>query len=80
MAGARCYYRTPFKGHQGFSQGYPLSPTILNMVADVFISHLVTLVGIDEAGLYIFVQDIKWMAALFYTDDSLLASTRPDRI
>ena len=45
VARAGRYYGTPFKGHQGFTQGVPLSPTIFNMVVDAVISHRVTLVA-----------------------------------
>ena len=32
MARAGRYYGTPFMGHQGVTQGGPLSPTIFNMM------------------------------------------------
>ena len=44
VEGAGRYYSTPFKGHQGFTQWDPLSPTIFNMVFDAVICHWVTLV------------------------------------
>ena len=80
VARARCYYSTPFKYHKGVSQGGPLYPTIFNMVVDVFIRHWVTLLAADEEGLYVFGQAIQWMAASFYTNDSLLASPWTSRI
>ena len=39
VARSGCYYGTPFKGHQGVTQGGTLSPTIFNMVVDALIYH-----------------------------------------
>ena len=37
VARSGCYYGTPFKGHQGVTQGGPLYLTIFNMVVDAMI-------------------------------------------
>ena len=66
-------YGTPFKGHQGVTQGGTPSPTIVNMVDDAVICNWVTLVGGEEAGPYNFGQTVNWIAALFYSNNGLLA-------
>ena len=37
VAWARGYFGTPFKVYCGVTQGYPLSPTIFNVVVDAFL-------------------------------------------
>ena len=39
VARSGCYYVTPFKVHRWVTQGYPLSPTIMNMVVGILIHH-----------------------------------------
>ena len=39
------HYRSVFQIHCGVTQGYPLSPTIFNVVVEAFIRHWVTVVG-----------------------------------
>ena len=56
------YSGAPFKGYLGFTQGKPLLPTILNMVVDAVIWHLVTLVSREEAGPEGFRQAVQWLA------------------
>ena len=36
------YYRKPFKWYRGFTQGYPLSPTIFNVLVNTVLHHWVT--------------------------------------
>ena len=43
VARAGGYYGTGFKGERGVTQGYPLSPTIFNVVVDAVVHHWVTL-------------------------------------
>ena len=62
---ARLYYNTPFKFHQGVTQGGPLSLTIFNMVFGAFICHWVTIVLGEEAGPDGFRRSTQWLAALF---------------
>ena len=46
----RGYFGTPFKDYRGVTQGYPLSPTIFNVVVYVFFIHCFTVVSMtDEA-------------------------------
>ena len=42
------YFGTPFKGYHGVNQGYPLSPTIFNVVIDAVLQHWVTVVALTE--------------------------------
>ena len=42
------YYGSPFKGYRGVTQGYPLSPTIFDMLKDAVIRHWVILVEGEE--------------------------------
>ena len=44
------YYRTAFQGAHEVTQGYPLSPTILNMVIDAVVRHrvMVMVEGAEE--------------------------------
>ena len=51
VARAGHYYETPFKGHQGVTQGSPLSPIIFNIVVYVVIHHCITLVTGEDARL-----------------------------
>ena len=71
------YYGTGFKGERGVTQGDPLSPTIFNVVVDVVVHHWVTLAVTEaemrgERG-----REGRHQAALFYTDDGMVASSDP---
>ena len=39
VARAGGYYMEAFKGARGVTQGYPLSPTIFNVVLDAVVRH-----------------------------------------
>ena len=41
------YYGTAFKGERRVTQGYPLYPTIFNVVVDVAVHHWVARVIVD---------------------------------
>ena len=43
------YYGSRFKGFQGVTQGYPLSPTIFNVVVDAMIQHWLVVVAEADA-------------------------------
>ena len=45
------YYVSPFKGYRGNTQGYPMPPTILNIVVYLVIHHWEKVVGGEEEGL-----------------------------
>ena len=53
------YYGDPLRGLLRVAHGDPLSPNILNIVADAIIQHWVIVVAGDEAGPYGFGCDIK---------------------
>ena len=74
------YYGTPFKGHQQVTQVGDLYPTIFNMVFDAVISHWFILVVEEEVGPDGFERAVQWLAAFFYSNDRLIASTKPARI
>ena len=44
------YYREPFHGERGVTQGDALSPTIFNVVVDVVVRHWESLVAEQEGG------------------------------
>ena len=72
------YYRAEFQFFWGFTQGYPLPPTIFNVVVDAVVRHWILLVEVGEG-----VQDgcgryVLHRTAFFYPDDSLVAYTDPD--
>ena len=77
VARAGGYCGTSFKGARGVTQGDPLSPTIFNVVVNAVVRHWVTL-AVEEAekrgerG-----QEGRHQAALFYEDDSMVASSDP---
>ena len=77
VARAGGYYGEDFKGARGVTQGNPLSPTIFNVVVDAVVCHWVKL-AMDEAekqgerG-----NKGRHQAALFYTDDGMVASSDP---
>ena len=62
------------------TQGDPLSPTILNVVVDAVLCHWVMVVEEEDSGPYGFSRAVQNMAALFYTKNGLLASTRAERL
>ena len=71
------YYGTDFKDFKGATQGDPLPPTILNMVVDAVVCHLILLVpgvaGVQDR----WGREVRYCAEFFYVDDSLVALTDP---
>ena len=80
VAKAGGYFGRPFKGYQGVTQGYSLSPTIFNVVVDAVICHWVTVVIPTEAGTGGLGLTIIVLAGYFYADYVLVASTQPERL
>ena len=76
LVGSYCV--APFKGCQGVTQGYPLSPTIFNIAVDAMIWHWVMLVAGYQAGPEGFVRVVQSLEAFFYANNGLLASSWPD--
>ena len=59
------------------TQGYPLSPTIFNVVVDAMVRHWVAVViaGAEDWGKR--GQEGRHQASLFYTDNGMVASSDP---
>ena len=70
------YFRRPFKGYRSVTQGNPLLPTIFNVVVDAVMLHWVTAVTSTEVGTGVHGLTIIDLAAYFYADDGLVASTQ----
>ena len=70
------YYGTSFKGHQGFTQGIPISPAIFNMVVDAVIRHWFTLVTGKEEGPDVFGKALQWLEKSLYANNRLITSPR----
>ena len=62
------------------TQGKLLSPKIFNVVVDTVIRHWVTVVKPTEAGTGGLALTIINLAACFYADDGLVASTQPESL
>ena len=61
-------------------QDNPLSPTVFNVVVDAVILHWVTVVTPSEAGTGGLGLTIIDLEAYFYANNSLVASTQPERL
>ena len=71
------YFERPFMVYQGVTQGYPLSPTIFNMVLDAVIRHWVTVVTPTKVGMGGLGLTILNLVLYFYANNGLVAPTRP---
>ena len=71
------YYGAAFKGERKVTQGDPLSPTIFNVEVDVVVLHLVTGVIVDAEERGKLGKEGRHQAALFYSDDGMVASSDP---
>ena len=74
---AGVYYGTAFQGARKVTQGYPLSPTIFNVLVDVVVRHWVTVVitGAEDRGES--GKEVRHQSALFYVDNGTVASSDP---
>ena len=77
VARAEGYYGKAFKGERGVTQGYPLSPTIFNVVVDAVVRHWMN--GLvdeteekGETG-----REGRHQSAVFYADDGMVVSLDP---
>ena len=77
VARAGGYYGTAFKEERGVTQGDLLSPTISNVVMDAVGRHWVTGVIADAEEQGEMGKEGIHQAALFYADDSMVASYDP---
>ena len=77
VARAGGYYRTSFQGARGATQGYPLSPTIFNVVVDAVVHHWVTgvIAGAEDRGKH--GKEEMHQAALLYADNVMFDSSDP---
>ena len=80
VAKAGGYFRHPFKGYQGVTQGDPMYPTTFNLVVDALIRHWVTVVMPTEEGTGFLGLMIIHMLAYFYANDSLVESIQQERL
>ena len=69
------YYGTACKVERGVTQGYPLSPTIFNVVVDAVVYHWVTEVIADKEERGELRKEGRHQAALFYADNGTVASS-----
>ena len=75
VARAGVYYRVALTGARGVTQGYPLSPTIFNMVVDAIVQHWVSVmveVSDERGGRE---QEVRLKNTLFYADDGMVVSS-----
>ena len=72
------YYRAPFYGERGVTQGYPLSYTIFNVVADAVVWVWLNIFALEEAGLECLGIAIQRMESFFYANEGLMSSTQPE--
>ena len=77
VARAGGYYRAEFKGARGVTQGDPLKLTIFNVMVDVVVRHLLTVMveGMEEQGDC--GQEGRHNNALFYADDDIVTLSDP---
>ena len=71
------YCRAEFKGFQGVTQGYPLSPTIFNILVEAVMRQLMLLVSWGSGGRDSWGREVRHYANFFYSDDVLVALTDP---
>ena len=77
VAWAGSYYEKGFKGERGVTQGDPLSPTIFNVVVDAVVRHWIQLATHEAERRGERGREGRHQAALFYADDSMIASPDP---
>ena len=77
VAWAGCYYGTAFQGARGVMQGYPLFPTIFNVVVDAVVRNWLTvaIAGAEDRGES--ENEGRHQAALFYVYYVMVASSDP---
>ena len=75
------HYGPVFQSHRGVTQEVPLSHTMFNLVVDSVIKHWVTVVGGGQGGTSQGLgESIQTLAALFYTNDGIVASPESARL
>ena len=71
------YCRAAFKGFRGVTQGYPLSPTIFNILVEAVVRNLMLLVSWGSGGRGGWGREVRHYAKFFYSNDGLVALTDP---
>ena len=71
------YYGETFKGAWGVTHGCLLSPNIFNVVVDTVVRHWVTMALVEAEKRGERGREGRLQAALFYTDDGMVASSDP---
>ena len=73
VARVRGYYSLAFQVFRGVTQGYPMSPTIFDVVVDIVVQNWVKEM-VEGAGRQVGRrQDVRHQNSLLYTDDSMIA-------
>ena len=69
------YYGTEFQGFWGVTYGYPLSPTIINVVVDSVVRHWLLVMADQVGGQDGHRWEVQHQSALLYADGSMVASS-----
>ena len=77
VARAGGYYGTAFGGEIGVTQGYPLSPTIFNVLVDAVVRHWVNGIMEEAEARGETGREGRHQAALFYVNDGMVVSLDP---
>ena len=77
VARSGSYYRSTFQGARVVTQGDLLSPTTFNVVVDAVVRHWVTVIIDDAEERGDRGQEGRHQAALFYTENGMIASSDP---
>ena len=70
------YYRAPFKGFRGLTQGGPLLPNLLNIVVDAVFRHWLMILAEEKTGPRVFDHTVQHISELFYSDNRIIVSTQ----
>ena len=68
------YYRQPFQGSWGVTQGDPFYPSTFNVLVDLIVCHWAGIVAENKAIPDIFRYLVEYKADLLYSYDCLIAS------
>ena len=74
------YTGPPFKGYRGVTHVSPMYPMLFNLVVDATIHHWVTVEAETESFKERLGLSMQYLAAYFYANDGLIASTQPERM
>ena len=74
------YYGPASKNYRGVTQGYPMSPTIFNVVVDAIIRHWVEVVAPTEAVKEGLNKAVQELSMYFYSDNGLIKLPQKERL